>query len=105
MEEPLLIPSRLSHTRLFPCSHTFSYKYIAAWLPIDWIGNLNNVLSAGPLPRSKRAWMHIDPKNYLYDGSPSVTLRQKLDEYLRSQVQTQRLNVGTINAYATLTEH
>jgi DUF1365 family protein len=85
-----LIPSRTTHTRLFPKKHSFSYSYLLAGIPIDFHGNVNGILSAPSSSNSmlrRRAWFYVEPADYLERGLQHLGLRAKLDNYLKSQVR------------------
>ncbi|KAK4109400.1 hypothetical protein N656DRAFT_715972 [Canariomyces notabilis] len=93
----LLFPCLLSHTRLFPKKHSFSYSYLTVGVPVGFEGNAGGLVSVlgrvGPdlssllsfAPRMPRAWFSIDAADYLERGKPELGLRGKLDEYLRTQ--------------------
>lgn len=89
---PLVIPSRTSHTRLFPKKHSFSYSYLLVGIPIGWRGSLRSLLSAdldsiendGLRPR--KAWFSVEAADYLHRGYDVHGLSGKLRTYLKTQV-------------------
>ena len=89
---PLVIPSRTSHTRLFPEKHSFSYSYLLVGIPIGWRGSLGSLLSAdldsiendGLRPR--KGWFSVEATDYLHRGDDVHGLSGKLGTYLQTQV-------------------
>ncbi|OAA68672.1 hypothetical protein SPI_00867 [Niveomyces insectorum RCEF 264] len=79
----LLFPCTTTHARIFPKSHSFSYSYLVAGLPVAWCGNAGGMVSAGR--QSAKGWFHVDPDDYLERGNGHLGLRGKLDAYLSSQ--------------------
>ncbi|KAF5010018.1 hypothetical protein FDECE_3797 [Fusarium decemcellulare] len=90
---PFLIPSRTTHTRLFPKKHSFSFSYLVVGVPVGFSGNANGMVSADipgtsswlPHFLGRRAWYDINPADYLQRGYTDNGLRGKLDGYLKSQ--------------------
>ncbi|RSL41782.1 hypothetical protein CEP53_012559 [Fusarium sp. AF-6] len=90
---PFLIPSRTTHTRLFPKKHSFSYSYLVVGVPVGYSGNANGMISAnvsGPSSwlsyfLGRRAWFDVNPVDYLQRGHRNDGLRGKLDDYLENQ--------------------
>ncbi|RSL87048.1 hypothetical protein CEP52_015648 [Fusarium oligoseptatum] len=90
---PFLIPSRTTHTRLFPKKHSFSYSYLVVGVPVGYSGNANGMISAnvsGPSSwlsyfLDRRAWFDVNPADYLQRGHRDDGLRGKLDDYLENQ--------------------
>ncbi|KAJ6443275.1 hypothetical protein O9K51_04454 [Purpureocillium lavendulum] len=84
---PYLIPSRTSHTRMFPKKHSFAYSYLITGVPVGYKGDANEVISvdAGEQSSLTRAWYHVDAADYLERGRGDLGLRGKLDNYLKSQ--------------------
>lgn len=85
--KPYLIPSRTSHTRLFPKKHSFTYSYLLVGIPVGFEGNLNGMISSN-LSGAHKAWYDVNPADYLERGNGHLGLRGKLDNYLKSQVGT-----------------
>ena len=89
---PLVIPSRTSHTRLFPKKHSFSYSYLLVGIPIGWRGSLNSLLSADLDSiekdglRPKKGWFSVEAVDYLHRGYDVHGLSGKLGTYLKTQV-------------------
>ncbi|KAK4246751.1 hypothetical protein C7999DRAFT_15145 [Corynascus novoguineensis] len=91
----LLYPCRLSHSRLLPKKHSFSYSYLLVGVPVGFEGDAGGVISVkarsrlgffSRLPMSPpEGWFNIDASDYLERGKPGLSLRGKLDEYLRCQ--------------------
>lgn len=89
---PFVIPSRTSHTRLFPKKHSFSYSYLLVGIPIGWRGSLGSLLSAdldsfendGLRPR--KGWFSVEAADYLHRGYGAHGLSGKLRAYLKTQV-------------------
>ncbi|KAL6921980.1 hypothetical protein FSST1_006006 [Fusarium sambucinum] len=71
---PMLIPSRITHSRLFPKQHSFSYQYLTIGVSVDSTGNVD-------------IWFSIDAADH-FQRQPSYNgLRGKLDSYLKSEQQ------------------
>ncbi|TLS29017.1 hypothetical protein PpBr36_01634 [Pyricularia pennisetigena] len=81
--KPLLVPSRTTHSRLFPEKHSFSYSYLLVGIPVGWTGTAGSLVSADT--PSRRGWYDVDAADYLARGRGYLGLRGKLDEYLQSQ--------------------
>lgn len=81
--EPLLIPSKTTHTRLFPKAHSFGYSYLLVGIPVGWKGCSGSMLSAGS--GTSRGWFHVSAENHLERTTPGLSLREKLDHFLISQ--------------------
>jgi len=84
---PLLIPSRTSHSRMFPQRHSFMYSYLFVGIPVGASGKISNMLS---VDGSNRGWFHINSDDYLARGSSRQGLGGKLKEYLHTQGVTDR---------------
>lgn len=95
----LLLPCRTTHTRLSPKSHTFSYAYFVVGVPVGYRGNAANMVSVGVEHASgwaswfssssqvQKGWFDVDASDYLQRQSEELTLREKLDNYLQTQVR------------------
>ena len=90
---PLLFPSRVSHTRMFPKMHSFSFSYLMVGIPVGWRGSIGTFLSADikSLPWQGRtplaAWFSVESANHLARGDSVHGLQGKLEEYLYSIVR------------------
>lgn len=99
--KPLFFPSRTTHRRLHPKPHTFNYSYLLVGTPVLRKSiNHNSMLSTHPTSSNRNfdqsthfqstettAWFSVHASDYL-QRSPAynnLTLRDKLDIYLRSQ--------------------
>ncbi|KAJ4327319.1 hypothetical protein N0V84_002217 [Fusarium piperis] len=90
---PFLVPSRTTHTRLFPKKHSFSYSYLVVGVPVGYSGSANGMISANVPGTSswlsyflgRRAWFDVNPADYLQRGHRDDGLRGKLDDYLENQ--------------------
>ncbi|KAL2687251.1 hypothetical protein Neosp_004804 [[Neocosmospora] mangrovei] len=90
---PFLVPSRTTHTRMFPKKHSFSYSYLVVGVPVGYSGNANGMISANVSGASswlsyilgRRAWFDVNPADYLQRGHGDDGLRGKLDDYLENQ--------------------
>lgn len=111
----LLFPCRASHSRLFPKKHSFSYSYLTVGIPVGFEGSVGGMVSVGGRGKSglsswfsfaswaPRAWFSIYPGDYLGRGNSGLGLREKLDEYLRTQVcaPSQRAKVSEPSSLLT----
>lgn len=88
----LLFPCKTIHSRLFPKKHSFDYSYLTVGVPVGVEGVWGGLVSSTSTKRSwfslsRKAWYHVDPKDYLDRGNGHLGLRGKLDAYLKSQVR------------------
>lgn len=81
---PLLLPSRTTHSRIFPKKHSFSYSYLYAGVPIT-PNTQTSAKSHNPALSTddNQGWFQIHGADYLHRGQGS--LRQKLHAFLESQ--------------------
>ncbi len=94
--KPLFFPSRTTHTRLFPKTHSFSYSYLLVGIPVGWQGSVGGMLSADQGAYGTRSgfeggsssstWYTIDAGDYLDRGHRQLGLDGKLRKFLQSQV-------------------
>ncbi|EME83343.1 uncharacterized protein MYCFIDRAFT_153940 [Pseudocercospora fijiensis CIRAD86] len=84
---PLLIPSRTTHSRLFPRKHSFSYTYLLVGVPVGLQGRVANVLS---IDSQRPAWFDVRSADFLNRGSPELGLGEKLKRFLHAQRVTDR---------------
>ena len=57
--KPLFFPSRTTHTRLFPKTHSFSYSYLLVGIPVGWQGSVGGMLSADQGTHSRQKWFKM----------------------------------------------
>ena len=84
---PLLIPSRTSHSRVFPQKHNFSYSYLYVGIPIGFRGPVSKALS---VDSQRRSWFHVTAEDHLTRGNDHLGLAEKLKRYLHAQGVTDR---------------
>lgn len=94
--KPLFFPSRTTHTRLFPKTHSFSYSYLLVGIPVGWRGSVGGMLSADRETHGVRngfqdgfscsSWYTVDAGDYLDRGYRHLGLDGKLRKFIRSQV-------------------
>ncbi|KAK8201639.1 hypothetical protein IWZ01DRAFT_443174 [Phyllosticta capitalensis] len=89
---PALIPSRTTHSRMFPEKHSFVYSYLLVGIPIgpsDRPRRYGSLISVDtdllPVGQNRRGWFHVQGVDYLERGGQNRTLKAKLSQYLRSQ--------------------
>lgn len=95
---PLLFPSRTTHTRVFPKSHSFSYSYLLVGVPVGWQGSAGGMIASdgggscvgdGSQHKSSRAgWYTVDAGDYLNRGDRHLGFDGKLRKFLKEQVCT-----------------
>lgn len=85
--KPLLFPCQTTHTRLFPKKHSFKYSYLMVGIPVGWEGDSGGMIATGPPGIARKGWYQVHSADYLERGSGHLTLREKLDTYLTSQVR------------------
>lgn len=84
---PLLVPSKTTHTRMFPQKHSFEYSYLFVGVPIGMVGRSSKALSVDGSPPS---WFDIRARDYLFRGAESMSLAEKLKAYLDKQGISER---------------
>ncbi|TKA67419.1 hypothetical protein B0A55_11282 [Friedmanniomyces simplex] len=84
---PLLLPSRTTHSRLFPKKHAFSYSYLLVGIPVGMHGRISRLLS---VDTQQPGWFHVDSADFLDRGHEGSTLAEKLNAYLHTQGVTDR---------------
>ena len=89
--QPMFLPCKTTHTRLFPKKHSFSYSYLLVGIPVGWRGCIGGYFSVDThiLPREERrkGWFHISGADYLDRDGFGLDLQAKLASYLQSQVR------------------
>ncbi|OQD64335.1 hypothetical protein PENPOL_c008G03978 [Penicillium polonicum] len=93
--KPLLFPTKLSHTRMFPERYNYTYDYFLVGVPVSLRGRVGSVLSidtAQPAPddpnkstKSTKCWFKIDQRHYLEPGNSTLGLQGKLNRHLLSR--------------------
>ncbi len=86
IDKPFILPGRISHTRLFPQFHSFSYPYLMVGIPVGSTFPINSVLSVDQPTWWKRGWLCVEAKDHLGRGGNEFGIRRKLELYLESQV-------------------
>ncbi|KAF3761053.1 hypothetical protein M406DRAFT_267821 [Cryphonectria parasitica EP155] len=86
----LLFPCKTTHSRFFPKKHSFDYSYLVVGIPVGWEGISGGLVSSSSKKQSwfsspKKGWYHVNSEDYLYRGDGHLSLRDKLDVYLKSQ--------------------
>lgn len=84
-DHPWILPSRTTHTRIFPKTHSFAYSYLLVSVPVGFEGRCGSLISVGNV--KNKGWLHVQGSDYLDRSSSETTLEAKLNEYLQSQVQ------------------
>jgi Protein of unknown function (DUF1365) len=97
---PLFFPSRITHTRIFPKNHSFSYSYLLVGIPVGWKGSVGGMLAADQGNRNVQDGVQngvqngalgnflysVDAADFLERGHGSLGLEGKLRRFLKSQV-------------------
>lgn len=86
-----IIPSVISHQRMFPKRHGFRYPYLSVGIPVR-SPTCSRLLSVDTAEWWRRGWLHVSANDHLHRGMPGATLAEKLDAYLKDQV----LNSATL---------
>lgn len=85
----LIIPSRTTHSRIFPQKHSFSYSYLYVGIPVGLHGRVGSSLSAdvhlSPAAERQYGWFDVNSVAYLERDGSGLGLKDKLSKYLRSQ--------------------
>jgi hypothetical protein len=90
--KPMLWPSRTSHARFFPKTHSFSYSYLLVGIPIGWKGSAGGMVAADQalVQNASRSWYNVNAGDHLDRGYGHLGLDGKLKRYLESQVLAPR---------------
>ena len=83
--KPLIFPCCVSHTRLFPKAHRFSYSYLMVGVPIQDEGIKGSVLSTDSSSETN-GWFSLHGEDNLERSLGPCSLNRKINEYLASQV-------------------
>lgn len=83
----LILPGKISHTRFFPTSHAFRYSYLMVGVPLHATRE-NWLVSVDEQRWWKRGWLRIEADDHLGRGQNEGGIRRKLDLYLKSQVSS-----------------
>ena len=86
IDRPLIFPGRVSHTRLFPKFHAFSYSYLMVGIPIKPPGKRNSIISVDASGWRGRGWLCVNSEDHLHRGDDESGIQWKLDQYLLQQV-------------------
>ncbi|PIA89645.1 hypothetical protein CB0940_07644 [Cercospora beticola] len=85
---PSIIPSRTTHSRMFPKKHSFSYSYLFVGVPVEFTGRIGSVLS---VDSAKAGWFDVRAADYLHrSGEDQHTLSEKLRRFLHTKGVTSR---------------
>jgi hypothetical protein len=101
--KPLLFPVKFKHIRLSPVKDKFNNQFLLVGVPVGLrcrIGNLlaidDQFLDVSPAPGAGSSWSRlfshlscwfsVDSARFLHRGDHGVDLREKLDNFLKSQV-------------------
>ncbi|KAJ5297655.1 hypothetical protein N7508_007904 [Penicillium antarcticum] len=92
---PLLFPTKLSHSRMFPERYNYWYSYFVVGIPVGLSGHIGSVLSidetrsdeGGVVTQSasRSCWFTIDHRYYLDHGDNPRGLEGKLHAFLQSK--------------------
>jgi hypothetical protein len=83
-DHPWVLPSRTTHSRMFPKRHSFSYSYLQVFIPVTFSGYCGSLISVGKT--RQKGWFHVDASDYLERSTIQLSLKAKLAAYLQSQV-------------------
>ena len=86
IDKPSVFPGRVSHTRIFPKFHSFTYSYLMIGVPVTSLEQGNWILSVDTRAWWKRGWLHVDSDDHLLRGDSQKCLRKKLDTCLKQEV-------------------
>ena len=85
IHKPQIIRCKISHHRLFPKRHNFTYSYLMVGVPVRSPSS-NWLLSFDDSSQCRRGWLHVSTKDHLNRGLEGKTLSENLDAYLCQQV-------------------
>ncbi len=75
----------VSHCRMFPKKHRFSYPYLAVGVPVR-SPRSNWLLSVDTNVWWKRGWLHVSAEDHLNRGRDGISLSENIDSYMKMQV-------------------
>lgn len=81
--KPAVIPGRTNHIRFSPQKHSFSYSYLLVGVPVGWSGRAGFL----SVESSNLGLLSVKARDYLGRDDGDKSLREKLNDYLRSQGQ------------------
>ncbi|KAJ5631947.1 hypothetical protein N7490_008286 [Penicillium lividum] len=94
---PLLFPSRLTHSRMFPEKYTYWINYFLVGIPVGLRGRVGAVLSIDSDESQQNSsdiisrvfkmllWFRVDTNLYLHGGDGHLGLAKKLEIFLKEQ--------------------
>lgn len=83
MSTPWIVPSKTTHTRLFPKKHSFAYSYLTVAIPVGFKGWCWPMLSVDA--DYAKCWFHVQASDHLGRGNRHMGLKDKLTQYLRAE--------------------
>ena len=98
ISKPFILLGRISHTRLFPKFHAFSYSYLMVGIPVRATSS-NWLLSVDSKEWWKRGWLQVQAEDHLGRGNNENGINQKLDQFLESQVRAASLASNLLEAF------
>lgn len=86
IDKTQIILSKISHHRIFPVFHGFTYDYLSVGIPVrspesNWLLSVNDWVGWWD-----RGWLHVFARDHLHRGREGSTLSVNLDGYLREEV-------------------
>lgn len=85
IHESQILRCNISHHRLFPKVHGFTYSYLTVGIPVR-SPRSNWLLSVDTAQWWKRGWLHVTAEDHLNRGGEGKSLSEHLDSYLTQQV-------------------
>lgn len=103
---PLLFPTRLTHSRMFPEKYNYWINYFLVGIPVGLRGHIGSLMAidsdaTSPHSQSKSffrslitkvlrklLWFRVDPSLYLHRGDGHLGLVAKLESFLKEQVSS-----------------
>lgn len=82
---PQILRCNISHHRLFPKRHKFTYSYLSVGIPVR-LPTSNWLLSVDTTKWWERGWLHVTAEDHLGRDGEGKSLSEHLDCYLREQV-------------------
>lgn len=92
----MMFACNLRHLRRSGFKDDYHHSYLYVGYPIGLSACYSPLITVEPRMRPgslrpfKRSWFSIRPEDHAFNGGPGLSMRQKLDEFLESQVSSER---------------
>lgn len=89
IDKTQIVLSKISHHRIFPVPHGFTYSYLSVGIPVrspqsNWLLSIDDEAHHW----WNRGWLRVRAKHHLHRGRDGLALSANLDGYLREEVSS-----------------